>query len=129
MRLSKGIKWVLVALVLLAVAVTVGYKIIYKPHKSTQEQSAVFVGNARLFQSRLNTQAKQWQNTIVQLKDTIRQKDAKGVMLGANIYCQMADSLATARLKARQVVTIKGRFIGYDDLLGEVKLDQCIVTQ
>jgi hypothetical protein len=29
-------------------------------------------------------------------------------------------------IKKNQKVTLKGRVVGYDDLMGEIKLDQCL---
>jgi tRNA_anti-like len=36
---------------------------------------------------------------------------------------------ADATLKAGQTVTVKGRVVGYDDLMGGVNLDQCSINK
>ena len=32
-------------------------------------------------------------------------------------------------IKTSKKVTIKGRFVGYDDLFGELKMDQCLIIE
>ena len=40
------------------------------------------------------------------------------------IFCQFIDSI-DSDFKPGMSITVKGRMIGYDDLLEQVKLDQC----
>ncbi|MEO5776105.1 MAG: hypothetical protein ABIQ27_04320 [Flavobacterium sp.] len=47
----------------------------------------------------------------------------KEVILDNSVNCNFLT--ASNSLKKDQKVTIKGRVVGYDDLLGEVRLDQC----
>ena len=50
-------------------------------------------------------------------------------MLDHGIYCQLLNASDHKELTAGGEVKIKGRFIGYDDLLEEVKLDQCLIIE
>lgn len=45
------------------------------------------------------------------------------VILDSTVICNLKESNAT--IKQNKEVTIKGRIVGFDDLMGEVKLDQC----
>lgn len=45
------------------------------------------------------------------------------VILDNTVICNLKESNAT--IKQNKEVTIKGRIVGFDDLMGEVKLDQC----
>jgi len=59
----------------------------------------------------------------VAVSGTITSVNTKEIILDETVNCELiaADPL----LKEGQAVTIKGRVVGYDDLLGELKLDQC----
>lgn len=45
------------------------------------------------------------------------------VTIDNSIVCSL--NTADASIKKDQTITLKGRVVGYDDLMGEVKLDKC----
>lgn len=45
------------------------------------------------------------------------------VILDNSVICNLKESDTT--MKQNKEVTIKGRIVGFDDLMGELKLDQC----
>ena len=51
----------------------------------------------------------------------------KEVIVDGTVNCGF--TTADASIKNGQSVTIKGRVVGYDDLLGELKLDQCSINK
>ncbi|HAS46605.1 MAG TPA: hypothetical protein DCS93_39345 [Microscillaceae bacterium] len=129
MSLSKGSKIGISLLIVVALGSIIGYKMVYKPHPKTMDQKAVFVGTALDFQQQVVHRSQKWQNAIVSLKGKVTNLDKHGITLNQTIYCQLEDSLQVARVKTNALLAIKGRFIGYDDLLEEIKLDQCIITR
>ncbi len=46
-----------------------------------------------------------------------------------NMVAIFKDSILPAQLKEKQKVTIKGRFVGYDDLMEEYKMDQVTLVK
>ncbi|WP_333600337.1 OB-fold protein [Flavobacterium sp.] len=72
-----------------------------------------------------NTEAsnKKYLEKPVAVSGTVTSVKDKEVILDNTVNCNFL--VADATLKNGQKVTIKGRVVGYDDLLGEVKLDQC----
>lgn len=104
-----------------------GYSIIYKPHESIENQKVLFLGNADDFKAEIAQGTEKWQNAIVELSGSLSDLNDQGGMLNETIFCQFKDPNLSKRLKPGMKVTIKGRFIGYDDLLEEIKLDNCIV--
>ena len=68
-----------------------------------------------------------WQDKVVVITGAISGTDEKGVILSSSIFCQLKDATKITDLKIEQTITLKGRVIGYDDLLEELKLDQCII--
>jgi len=51
----------------------------------------------------------------------------KEVIVDGTVNCGF--TAADASIKNGQSITIKGRVVGYDDLLGELKLDQCSINK
>ncbi len=51
----------------------------------------------------------------------------KEVIVDGTVNCGF--TTADASVKSGQSLTIKGRVVGYDDLLGELKLDQCSINK
>ena len=70
---------------------------------------------------------KQWQDKIVVVSGEVTNIDDKGVMLSSKIYCQLKQLTDLQKINPSSNISIKGRIIGYDDLLEELKLDQCII--
>ena len=75
------------------------------------------------FTANLEGSNKKYLEKPVAVSGIITSVNAKEVILDNSVNCNL--SAATASLKKDQKVTIKGRVVGYDDLLGELKLDQC----
>lgn len=52
----------------------------------------------------------------------------KTIVLDEKLFAVFNDGLPSD-LKVFSGIKIKGRFIGYDDLLGELKMDQCMIQK
>jgi len=104
------------------------YKYLTKPPAAIEEQSAVFSGSAAEFQGVIGDNAEKWQGAIINVKGRITELGREGAMLDESIFCQFKDPGTVSTIHLDQVVKLKARFIGYDDLLEEIKLDQCIVV-
>ena len=70
-----------------------------------------------------------WQDNVVVLTGIVTQRDENGITLSSRIYCQFRKDVNTTLIKEYQEIRLKGRVIGYDDLLDKLKLDQCIIQQ
>lgn len=127
MSLSKKSKIFLLFIVLAIIGAYAAYKYAYKPHKTIESQKATFVGSSDDFLIKVKENPDSWQNTIVEITGKITNSDENGVTLSHQIYCQFKDNQNTKTLQ--ETITIKGQVIGYDDLLEELKLNQCIIIQ
>ncbi|WP_339756596.1 hypothetical protein [uncultured Winogradskyella sp.] len=103
------------------------YKYAYKPHKSINELEVKFSGTSDVFLDKVKEDVSLWQDVVVELTGTITSIDKKGITIDSSIYCQLETATAVEALKEKQTITIKGRMIGYDDLLEEIKLDKTII--
>ena len=129
MSLSKKSKIAIVVTLFLLITAYVVKGIIYKPHTTIDDMEVVYQGDASEFLEILKNEALKWQDKAVELSGTISSKDANGVMLNSNVYCQLKDTKDLSKLKEKAIVTLKGRVIGYDDLLEELKLDKTIIIK
>lgn len=129
MSLSKKSK-IFLLLIVGAILIAFGvYQYAYQPHKTIEDFETAFDGKSEVFMAKIQENDSIWQNKGVVLSGTITAKDAKGITLSESIYCQFRDSLTVSSLQKNQSIKIKGRVIGYDDLLEELKLDQCIIQE
>lgn len=103
------------------------YKYVYRPHKNIEKLATNFTGNCNEFLSKIKEDTNIWNSKIVELSGKVTSIDKNGITLNKQIYCLFKEPLKTARLKKNQTIKIKGRVIGYDDLLDELKLEQCIL--
>jgi len=132
MSLSKKSKILLISLLVLIVVGVGGYFYIYQPHKSLDDMEVVYTGSAQEFQSKMEASAYTWTKTgdkVIELTGVITAKDVKGVSINESFYFQLEEGTKTDDLAENQNVRIKGRIIGYDDLLGELKLDKAIILK
>jgi hypothetical protein len=66
-------------------------------------------------------------NKAIEIKGVVTQIEDKQLILDGVVICAMKENISTKN-KDKQV-TIKGRFLGYDDLMGELKLDECSIIK
>lgn len=125
----KKSKILLILLLLSITGAIIAYKIAYKPHETIEEQKVEFTGKAKDVVSKIQVNPTNWENKIVELTGMVSQKDNAGIMLNSTVYCQFKNSKDLEIISESQRIKIKGRIIGYDDLLEELKLDQVILTK
>lgn len=127
MSLSKKIKIAIGIIAFVLISAYVVKSVIYKPHTLIEQQESVYKGEALDFLESIKVDASQWQDKVVELSGKITSKDNQGIMLNNAIYCQLNVIEDLSSLSEGQDISIKGRIIGYDDLLEELKLDKTII--
>jgi len=70
------------------------------------------------------TASKKYLNKTITITGSVSSVDEKSLSLEGGIYCQLIQKTA---LKSGTAITVKGRLIGFDDILSEIKLDQCTI--
>lgn len=127
MSLSKKIKIAIGVIAFVLISAYIVKSVIYKPHALIEQQESVYKGEALGFLESIKVDVSQWQDKIVELSGKITSKDDQGIMLNNAIYCQLNTVEDLVLLSEGEEVFIKGRIIGYDDLLEELKLDKTII--
>ena len=78
---------------------------------------------AKEFSSNTTMANTKYLEKAVAVKGIVTEVNNNVITLDNGIVCTL--QTANNAIKKNQVVTIKGRVVGYDDLMGEIKLDQC----
>lgn len=129
MSLSKKSKIAFGVLFIIVIAVFSVYKYSTKPPAEIEDRSVDFTGTYKELFREIEINAALWQDKIVLISGEISSLDDKGFVLSKNIYCILKEVSILKKITSKQNITIKGRIIGYDDLLEELKLDQCIIQK
>jgi len=122
-------KWIVI-LGLLIIATVIGYNYIYQDHRDIEKEVAEFSMNAEeisvLFSENAKAAEQKLLNKTVEVSGLISDINTNDITIDDRVFCQFSNG--TQALKNKNVtIKIKGRVIGYDDLLEQVKLDQCTI--
>ncbi|WP_395360408.1 OB-fold protein [Gaetbulibacter aestuarii] len=118
----------------LILALVLGYLIynyIYHEHRNIQEEPAEFVMNSNDLEAEFYANPKaseqKYLNKIIEVQGNLTDQNKLDLTLNNKVFCQFDSQLDS--LKSNNI-KVKGRFIGYDDLLDLIKMDHCkIETQ
>jgi hypothetical protein len=126
-------------LILLVVGAFVGGSVymytFYKPHRNVQkEKSAFTLSSANLigeFTADMQAATDKYIDQVVEIEGVVTDVNATNAMLDGAVYCSFLEGELGKVVEVGQgkTITLKGRIIGFDDLFGEVRLDQCAVIQ
>ncbi len=122
----------LIVLLIIVIAGIAGYNYIYKDHRNIEKEKAAFtlksteLSNEFLVSS--SDSEKKYLNKTIEISGKVTEVDNNTLIIDNNIFCQFLNPISNS-IKTNTVITIKGRFIGYDDLLEEIKLDQCSLSK
>jgi hypothetical protein len=78
------------------------------------------------FTNNIEAANKKYLEKAVVIEGIVTKITDKELIIDNNIICELKNIDKT--IKENQLITIKGRIMGYDDLMGELKLDQCFTN-
>jgi len=126
---KKNILLIALSLILL-VMVFFAYRYLNKPHRNIEKETAAFertaeeLGNA--FKKDPSTAYATYLDRTVIVSGTVSEIDQNSLVLGKVVFARFEN---LDPVEKNTFVRIKGRCIGYDDLLEEVKFEQCHLLQ
>lgn len=116
-------KWFII--IILIVIGIIAYNYIYKDHRDIESENAEFVLTSIDISNEFTINAaaaeNKYLNKTIEVKGTITELNEYDLTLDNKIFCQFNTKIGIDS----KVIIVKGRFIGYDELLEQVKLDQC----
>jgi len=130
--MSKKIKIIILTLVVIGLIGFFAYN--YVMHGGTRnltiEKTNFTVTSASItseFTTNIETANKKYLEKAVAIKGKITASNGTEVILDGIVICSFKKP--DLSIKKDQTLTVKGRVVGYDDLMGELKLDQCFVIK
>lgn len=121
--------WIALIIVLIITAV-IGYNYIHQDHRDIENEKAVFTMSSaqinQLFSENSTTAEQKFLNKTIEVSGFITDINSNDITIDDKVFCQFSNNLETS-LNKNEKAKIKGRVIGYDDLLEQVKLDQCTI--
>ena len=126
-------KWI-VLIAILAVIAIVGYNYLYKSHRDISTEEANFsISVATLAndfkENETNANAKYLDKTIAISGKITAIDTVSNILVIDEVVSATLQEKLNKTLQENQKVTIKGRFIGYDELLEEFKIDQVTIIE
>lgn len=106
------------------------YGFLYKPSRDVSAEASAFSlqanGLAGEYTANATAANAKYLNQAIEIKGLVTDARDSIIILDDKVVCSFDAPAATAVDKN---VTVKGRCIGFDELFGEVKLDQCTIKQ
>ena len=103
---------------------------VYKEHRDISKEEARFTISAHELHKQFQTndslanELYADQTIVVSGLVTSFDPNTKALIVDEKLFLTFRPD-EVLNLQAKQLVTIKGRFVGYDDLMEELKMDQC----
>ncbi|UKM64692.1 hypothetical protein GSB9_01249 [Flavobacteriaceae bacterium GSB9] len=120
-------KWIVI--IILLIAVIIGYNYLYQDHRDIASEAANYTVSSQNLKSEFETspiQAEQkYLNKTIEVSGIVSEFNLNDLTLNDNIFCILKNP--KQELKVGTSIKVKGRIIGYDDLLEQIKLDQCTI--
>lgn len=126
-------KLLIIALLIVGVLVSV-YFYAYKDHRDIAESTTDYTFTLeqlkKEFDANDSLATLKYQDKVIEIKGKITaiETDSKSVVVDEKMYATFDKSIPEI-VKTNGVVKLKGRFLGYDDLLEEFKMDQTSVVE
>ena len=123
-------KKLLIVLVIVLIFGFVGYKYVYKDHRDVSSEEASFkITLADLkadFEKNDSIANTKYLDKAIAIYGEVTSLDLETneIIVDSNLSATIKGKV---NVKKGDKVTVKGRFIGYDDLLEEYKMDNCVI--
>ena len=127
-------KKTLLAIFIFSIAGLSIYYYVYQGHRNIDSEIAAYTLEIAELQKEFTANDSQalvkYQNQTIELrvKVTMIDFDNKALVLDHKVFATFNDSLPKD-LNINEIFSVKGRFLGYDELLDEFRMDQCSIVK
>ena len=125
-------KKIILIVLLLIIAGFFGYQYLYQDHRDIENETAEFTLDAtRLigeFVTDMETASSKYLNKTIIIRGKVTEIEEMAITLDKAIYCIFDEKNDLSSASEGIEVKIKGRCIGYDELLEVIKLDPVSYT-
>jgi len=128
----KGKKpYILLAIALLLIILSIAaYNYMYKEHRNIATENVSFDISASELNSDLSSpdKALEYIDKVVQVHGIVTAVEQNAVVIDDKVQVGFSEDVSN-RLSVQKEITIKGRCVGYDDLLELVRIDQATLIE
>lgn len=130
--MKKKTKIILIVFVsLICIGFSGYYYVMNAGERNLETETAEFSVNSKSiseeFSSNIGIANKKYLEKAVAVSGKITSINNNEIILDNNVICNLKN--IDKSLQINQNIVLKGRIVGYDDLMGELKLDQCFINQ
>lgn len=122
----------LIILSVIIVAAIISYNYIYQDHRDIESESAEFVISTAEISNQFSEDAlaseQKYLNKTIEVSGTISELNTNEITIDDKVFCQFSNPILNS-INVNSKIKVKGRVIGYDDLLEQIKLDQCTILK
>lgn len=122
-------KWTIVIVLLLLLGY-LGYNYIYQDHRDIKNEKPEFTLStqdiAKEFTNNSVTAEKKYLNKTIEVSGQVTEINTSDLTLDNVIFCSFSETI-NENISINSNLKIKGRLIGYDDLLEQIKIDQVTI--
>ena len=116
--------------VILLVAISINYVFHGGARDLASEKVAFTVSSKDIileFASNVTSATKKYSDKAISISGKVTAVSDSIVTIDQTIICNFQSS--DSNIKKEQYISVKGRLVGFDDLMGELKLDQCSINK
>jgi CTP-dependent riboflavin kinase len=126
--MNKKFKVILFSIVVVGIVGFTGFNyVMYGGARNLSTEDTAFTVSSKTisseFASNIEVANKKYLEKAIIIKGTVTKITDKEIIIDNSIICNLKD--VDASIQKDQLITLKGRVVGYDDLMGELKIDQC----
>ncbi|HSD06222.1 OB-fold protein [Flavobacterium sp.] len=129
--MKKSIVFVIVLLLMISVGIYLYYGVVFKEARNIALEMPDSNITATTLLKEYDANPKEadlvYLNKTIEITGLITKKTDSVLILENTVFCLFTKKIKN--IPKNNIVTIKGKCIGYDDLFQEVKLDQCIISK
>jgi hypothetical protein len=129
--MSKKVKIIgILLLVVLLFAISINYVFHGGARDLATEQTEFNVSSKDIileFASNINTATNKYSDKAISISGKVTAVSDSVVTIDHTIICNFKSP--DISIKNEQLISVKGRLVGFDDLMGELKLDQCSIIK
>jgi hypothetical protein len=122
-------KKILYGIIIVVIISFFGYRYMYQDHRDISTEIATYVSSVpeleKEFVANDSLASIKYQDQTIEFsaKVTVVDAENKAIILDSKLFATFNDSLPKEIIPGK-IIRIKGRFLGYDELLEEFKMDQ-----
>ena len=117
-------------IIVLIITAFICYNYIYQDHRDIKNEKAEFSISSNdivnQFINNASAAEQKFLNKTIEVSGLITDINSNDITIDNKVFCQFSNNLETS-LDKNENIKIKGRVIGYDDLLEQIKLDQSTI--